>query len=371
VGIPVLIIYSYSGTGNSRLLAEILARDARRSGATAVHRSLETADPSADMAPIPPDAVPGDMPLEDTPMVMIVTPTHAFNAPWRVWRFVMALPRGSLAGKRRRATCLFTRASIPWGTGQIPGIAGTGPLTLTVLLWIRGYRPMPPVSIDMPSNWTAVHTGIRRDRALPIIRRGIGRARCFFREIRDGTRSWITVNAVWDLVFGVLLIPVTAGYLAMGRLFLAKIFFADTRCNRCGQCATECPNGAIRLPDNSDQPPFWTWRCESCMRCMNRCPRNAVQVSTPWLTGLMIFWMWAVGSGGVFALLRWIPRSFPLRSAVFLPPLSWVIAAGVSWLLLPAAYRLFYRCARIPRFRRFLEKTAHSRWFRQYHAPEF
>lgn len=303
-------------------------------------------------------------------LMLIVTPTHAFNAPWRVWRFIRSLPPASRFRHRIHATCLFTRASIPWGSGQIPGIAGTGPLSLLLLLRFRGYRSRPPISIDMPSNWTAVHTGIRRDKALPIIRRGVKRAREFLRNTLASSPSWPRWNMFWDLVFGVPLIPVTAGYLAMGRLFLAKIFFADARCSHCGKCAVECPNNAIVLPDDPRRPPFWTWRCESCMRCMNRCPENAIQVSTPWLTGLFLFWMWAVGSSGIFALFRWIPRTVPFRSVLFHPPVSWAIAAGVSWLLLPAAYRLFYRSTRFPMIRHFLTKTAHSRWFRQYQAPE-
>ncbi|MBN1296755.1 4Fe-4S binding protein, partial [bacterium] len=298
-------------------------------------------------------------------LVLLITPTHAFNAPWTVWRHIARLPR-----RGAEVACLFTRAAIPWKNRQIPGIAGTGPLCMTAIAAGRGYRPLPPISIDMPSNWTAVHPGIPQDRAIPIVIRGMHRARAFFGDTVTGTSRWITANTVWDLLFGLLLLPITAGYLAIGRMLLAKIFFTDTRCNRCGICVEECPEKAIVMPETPDRPVFWTWRCESCMRCMNTCPQRAVQVSTPWVTGLIILMMWLTGSSGIFALIRQIPDAWIIRSWLGHPPLSWAITVLVSWGVIVGGYRLFYRFSRWRWFRSLLTATAHTRWFRQYLAPK-
>ena len=50
----------------------------------------------------------------------------------------------------------------------------------------------------------------------------------------------------------------------------------DTRCIRCGQCATVCPVGNIE--GGKDRLPEWrhTGQCLTCFACYHHCPRHAI-----------------------------------------------------------------------------------------------
>ena len=52
-------------------------------------------------------------------------------------------------------------------------------------------------------------------------------------------------------------------------------FFVTSDCNACGLCARICPAEAIRLENGR---PVWVKaRCEKCTGCINRCPQRAIQ----------------------------------------------------------------------------------------------
>ena len=53
-----------------------------------------------------------------------------------------------------------------------------------------------------------------------------------------------------------------------------KQFFADEKCTGCGQCAKECPAETISIKDGR---PVWGEKCYQCLACINRCPQNAIQ----------------------------------------------------------------------------------------------
>ena len=54
-----------------------------------------------------------------------------------------------------------------------------------------------------------------------------------------------------------------------------KAFFVTSDCNACGLCARICPAEAIRLENGR---PVWVKaRCEQCTGCINRCPQRAIQ----------------------------------------------------------------------------------------------
>ena len=50
------------------------------------------------------------------------------------------------------------------------------------------------------------------------------------------------------------------------------------RCIRCGKCAAACPTGNIALP--SGQTPQWmhTGKCTSCLACYHHCPSHAIKL---------------------------------------------------------------------------------------------
>lgn len=58
-------------------------------------------------------------------------------------------------------------------------------------------------------------------------------------------------------------------------LMTDRYFHADAaRCTGCGKCAKECPTGDIQLTDGM---PHWQGKdCTTCLRCFHHCPARAI-----------------------------------------------------------------------------------------------
>ncbi len=54
----------------------------------------------------------------------------------------------------------------------------------------------------------------------------------------------------------------------------ARPFFAESSCNSCGLCEKTCPTSNIILEDGK---PRWGDKCIQCLACINRCPQVAIQ----------------------------------------------------------------------------------------------
>lgn len=331
----------FSGTGNSARAALWADGEARARGIASRVLSV--------------DAVrPGDISPGPGKLLGIFLPTHAFIAPWLLIRFVSRLPRG-------RGTDVFvmpTRGGTRLGPLCIPGMEGTAGWLPALILVLRGYRLRGVTGLDMPANWTAFHWGMRPESIGMITARAEPRARRFAGDILDGKSR---IGGFIPLGIGLVLLPLSAAYLLLGRFFLAKLFFADNRCTGCGGCARACPSGAIRMQSAKHQRPSWTFACESCMRCMAFCPEKAIQAGHSWAALLVFLTVFS----GVFALPGYIfpgisPRSWP---GILLGYALIIAALGI-------AYSVFTALLRIPAVNALFAWTTFTRFWRRYHEPE-
>ena len=63
-----------------------------------------------------------------------------------------------------------------------------------------------------------------------------------------------------------------------GQLSTFPIHLHSNRCIRCGECAKNCPHGAIAM--GSEGIPEWnSSKCENCYRCIHHCPGKALSLS--------------------------------------------------------------------------------------------
>lgn len=137
------------------------------------------------------------------------------------------------------------------------------------------------MSVDMPSNWYSLHPIQSRASQDAIIGRAGKRVDRFINRILEGKMAWLTAGNFIEFAWGTILSLVSLGYLLYGRLFLAKLFFANGDCDGCGVCARYCSVRGITLWGKNNPRPFWNFHCESCMRCAAYCPRNAVRRVIP------------------------------------------------------------------------------------------
>ena len=345
------IIYFMSGTGNSYRVATWI-KD------MAIRKKMR-----AEALPIPSNHSKREVPAPHETLVGIVMPTHGFTAPWHMIRFVRRLP----PGKKTDAFCLATRAGLKFGSVFTPGISGTGTFAIAILLALKGYRVRGLMSLDMPSNWTAFHSGLRPEKVEAIIGRAKPRAEGFFERLYAGKRIVFTRNNLYEIVWGCILFPISLAYLLIGRFFLAKLFFANNRCNGCGICSDHCMVGAIKMVGHAiPQRPYWKYNCENCMRCMAFCPQSAIEAGHSWAA--MLYFITSIPISVI--LFSWIGDIVPLGSDGQNALLKRLIDLLYLYLSLFLSYAVFERLVRIPLINTLFTYSTLTHLYRRYVEPE-
>ncbi len=338
-------IHYMSGTGNSFRAAAWMAERAKEKGAD--FRMYQVAKFSEGKEP-----AGGSCDL-----LGMVFPTHAFTAPWLVIRHALRLPRG----RGRHAFVVATRAGTRIASVPLPGLEGTAAYLVALILFFKGYGVRGVRGLDMPSNWMSLHWGLSPVNAKFIIERAKAEASSFIKAVLEGKSVF---RGFIPLVFGLILGPVSLGYLVVGRFFLSKLFFASETCTGCGQCARNCPAGAIKMSGGGEPRPYWTFSCESCMRCMGYCPEKSVEAGHS--IGIILYF------------IATLPAPFLLLSA-----LGDGLASGISFPLalfalkyvyilvsLFLSYLLLSWLIRIPLVNRLFTFTTLTHFYRRYHEPD-
>lgn len=333
----------WSGTGNSRYVAEQVAAAAQLRGLTA-----HIATPSnLCEAPTGPNQLLG-----------LLGPTHGFTAPWPVLKAALTLPHV----RGRDVFVLVTRGAAQIQGKIVPGFEGTAAYLPAALLALRGARVRGAGGIDMPLNWTVVVSALDVQTTATIVERGEAQTAAFAERLLDGQPVfWGYVQ----LLIGLLILPLSLGYMLLGRLMLAKAFYADERCTACGICVANCPQHAIRLKRRFKRP-YWTYQCHNCMRCMSACPTEAIQGGQAWL--LFYTWLLTVpvaSAGSAILLPRLGLTASWLRSAL-------TLLMGYGWIVFSVwlAYALLWLGLSVPGLKQLLAGATFTRRYRRYHGPQ-
>jgi len=281
-------------------------------------------------------------------LLVLIFPTHAFTAPWPVLKFIAKLPRQD----GTEALIIACRAGWTIGPWLMPGLEGTAGYLAALLLRMKGCRVRGVMGLDMPANWTAAHWGLNAGHVQSIITAARAKTEAFTDAI---LAREFRFRGMLPLFAGLLLVPISFIYLALGRFYLAKIFFASLRCTGCGLCARTCPHGGIVM---RGKRPFWTLRCESCMRCMNYCPEQAIECSHP----LIVLLHYATA----FPAAAYALGLFGLRNA---NGLCLIVQYCYALLTLCLVYRIFHSIVGVSAINRLFFFTTMTPLFRRYHEP--
>ena len=344
-----LTIYYNSGTGNSRRVANWVAETAKSKNLQATVSPYEVSKPKEEI-------VDGSDNL-----IALVMPTHAFTAPWSMIKFACRLPRI----KSTAAIALATRAGWKLGPFFLPGLSGTNTYLVSLLLWLKGYKPKGIFCVDMPSNWIAFHWGLAPKNVAHIITEAKPKVEKFAGNILEEKTHWLSPNNIYELIFGLALSLISFMYLILGRLYLTKIFFASNKCNFCGICVKNCPTGALRFPSGEKKLPFWTFHCESCMRCMAFCPEKAIGASHSWLIALIFL---VSGSTAAYFFAR-VGRLIPGLDSVYNSGSKTYINFLYTYCVIFLSYYLFYLLLKIPFINKFFQYTTFTSLWRHYREP--
>ncbi|MEW6558384.1 MAG: EFR1 family ferrodoxin, partial [Elusimicrobiota bacterium] len=278
-------------------------------------------------------------------------PTHGFIAPFSVIKFAISLPRK----RNAKAIIVATRAGWMIGKRHLPGVEGTGPLIISLILFLKGYDIRGFFAVDMPSNWLQVHWGLKPENTNWFTEKAKIKTIKNLEEIIGGKRiyrGWISI------FLGIILFPLSLAYLFIGRFTLSKIMFADFNCNSCGICWNNCPLNAIE-PKGKDPKPFWTFKCENCQRCIAFCPKKSIQ--TGFLYVILIHHFTTISFTVVIMLL---PGHLNIPQFLFK-----VLNIGYYLLFVYLGYFVLFYLSKINILNRMFAYTTPTKIFRRYHEP--
>ncbi|HPD96867.1 MAG TPA: EFR1 family ferrodoxin [Synergistales bacterium] len=237
-----VIIYVFSGSGNTWTVARKMADELLECGVATELRPLRREGP-------------GDISRAGT--LGIAFPVAMFTAYPFVWEFVGNLPDG-------KGMDVFMVDTLAGFSGGV-----VGPMRDAVSA--KGFRPIGAKEVRMPSNYARTDPGGEKDNENRT--RGLNKAASYARDLFDGKTSWRRVPIVPDLVRAVGKNPDGSAWRSIRRKFPLEV--NSEKCTRCGLCLKLCPVGNITM----EEIPRFGKNCFFCQRCISFCPEEAISVS--------------------------------------------------------------------------------------------
>lgn len=346
-------LYVMSGTGNTYRVARWMKETAEQDSVPTQITMIENVKPEA-----------LNNPKKDR-LYGVMFPAHGLMAPWSMIKFLFRMPFGNKAP----VMILSTRGGIKLGPIVIPGAVGFGNFLAAIILLLKGYRIRGLFSLDMPINLINIHWGMSHKNIEAVLTGARKKTTSVMDRLLSGKNVFYLLNNLWELAWAVLffwLVPVfPIIYLLVGKLFTAKLMFADNRCNGCGICARHCPNQAIRMKQvGGKKRPFWTYHCEDCMRCMAYCKKEAIIAGHSW--GVILFYITSV------SLNYYLLQNTDLLAATGIEN-YWLKQTVEMIYVIPAiiiSYWIYWLLVQIPFINTLFAYTSFTRYFRRYHEPE-
>ena len=233
-----MIVY-FSGTGNSRYCAQLLADRLEEECVDTFHYIR--------------DGIAAEL-TSSRPWIF-VAPTYSWQLPRIFAQFI----RSSRFSGSREAYFIMT-------CGSDIGCAGTKNRALCQEkgLYYKGTLP-----VVMPENYIALFSAPQPEEAQaiiaaarPVLERG---AACIqagkdLPEAKTGVLDHLKSGMVNTLFYRFNV--------------KAKPFMVSSACISCGRCVRNCPLGNLRLQDGK---PIWGNHCTHCMACICGCPTKAIE----------------------------------------------------------------------------------------------
>ncbi len=229
------MIYYFSGTGNSKHAAEILAKN--------------TNDIAVNIV----DALKNQsMIASDDEKTGFVFPVYFWGLPEIIKRFASLPDVKKSLGKY--VYCVIT-------CGASTGSADK------MLEKQLGRTPDYSYSLRMPDNYVVMYDPCTKEKARKFLAHSDKELEGICNDINNGAnKRGGSTQGEMKSVFVSKLYDVFRN---------TKKFYADEKCVSCGLCARNCPDGAIEIRNGK---PVWIKpKCQHCTSCINCCPAEAIQ----------------------------------------------------------------------------------------------
>lgn len=234
-----MILY-FSGTGNSRFTAKIIAE---KTGDTlvSINDLLKKNETKAELSSLKPFVFVAPSYAARIPRVVEhFIRTARFTGNKKAYFVMTAFENIGSAGKYNKKTC--KKAGLEY--------AGT-----TAILMAENYVVM----YNIPSQKEAEQ--LAREAEPSIIQTALAIAAGKTIEPPAGSTNDKMMSNIVNPIFYPLFVH-------------AKGFHATDSCTGCGACAVNCPLNNIHLENSR---PVWNNTCTHCMACISRCPQHAIE----------------------------------------------------------------------------------------------
>ncbi|HEY4789409.1 MAG TPA: EFR1 family ferrodoxin [Bacteroidales bacterium] len=341
-----IFIYYFSGTGNALQASRWISEIATQSGI------------NVRLIPIDRYKKIELSVAEGKTLIGFSSPTHGFNLPWIMLKFILRFP----LSKGQDVFLLNTRAGMKMSKLFVPGLSGIAQLLPMVILFLKKYKIKGLQPVDLPSNWISIHPGLRQKVVDSIFSRRKKEVTRFTEKMITG-QTFYAPKFFWALPVDLAISPIALLYFIYGRFFLSKTFMASADCNNCRLCEQKCPTESVIIKNNR---PYWRFTCESCMRCINICPQKSIQSSHSlaviiiYLTSAIPVFFWLSD-----AVDQYITGpNFHLKP-ILLFPFTWAFKLLCFYLI----YLVFFSLMKVKIVNRFFEFTSLTKFWRRYKAP--
>ena len=335
-----LLIYYFSGTGNSVNVAHWVAQVASEKGI--VTEAVNIAHTDRLNIQVPDESI----------LIAFCSPIHGFNYPPVMQSFIRRFPKG-----KNPVLLLNTRAGMLIGKWITPGLSGIAFYFSALILGLKGFKIKAMFPVDMPSNWISVHPGLNKRTVEYLHERNKERVFKFATRVLDGKTDFRPLR---EIIQDMLISPVALLYYFAGRFFLAKTYYASANCTNCDLCIKQCPVKAIKSVDNR---PFWTFKCESCMHCMSYCPHRAIETAHGPIVAFVLIFSYVIWS----AFVKYFHSILNLDNEF----ICFLVQSGLAVLFIGVWYRVLHFLLRYKWFNRlitFTSLTFYKFWGRRYKA---
>lgn len=345
-----LIIYYFSGTGNAKNASIWILKVAEELGLKTQLINIDRFE-SIEYPKI-----------EEKTLIGFCSPTHGFNLPPIVLKFIWKFPKVRHAD----AFILNTRGGLKLHKYFIPGLSGLAQILPALVLCFKGFRIIGMQPLDLPSNWLILHPALRKKVVNSIYTRCNQIVNNFASGIIYGKRNY---KALYSLPIDLALFPIAIAYYFIGRFFLAKSLIATAACNGCEKCIIQCPVNAISMVN---ERPFWSYKCESCMRCVSACPHRAIETAHTFSAAL-----WILSSFVISPLLIVIMKSIGvwemLDRSLITESIWSIVDAFIFIMFVFISYRILHFLMRFKFVNKIIAYSSLSKFkfWRRYKAPKY
>lgn len=233
------MIFCFSGTGNSRYIAQRIAETLQKPmidlNARIKANDTTTVDTGSD--------------------VIMVTPTYA----WRIPRIV----------SEWMAKTKWTGAERIWFVMDCGSEIGNAAKYNRHMAEQKGLRYMGTAQIIMPENYIAMFNAPQVDEAQQITAKAEPDIWAAIKCIQKKQEFSVPRNNLYDRFMSG---PVNPIFYKM--IVKADDFKVSDVCTGCGLCVRKCPMNNIQL---REKKPVWGRNCTHCMACICYCPTEAIE----------------------------------------------------------------------------------------------